>query len=302
VSSSAGAGADTFELNGVRNGVTYTVTVTARTEAGTEARSDPSSPVTPTGPPGAPRVEVLLGYEGDAGAPEATITITPPSDTGGARITSYEVAGPNAPSSVDVPAPGTRPIEFTVPRDAHSFAYSAVAVNAEGLKSGRSPAAELAVGSEVVIDDTHSGFKWEGPATGIKYTGSNEYEQLSYIDQGILGRSHRSVTDLIACRQHDDTARPNAGTWTAGLPAAGTWALDVFSFGNTTGHQYTWDGKTTVVTTTNEGSWIPLGQKALPAGRNQVRLTDQNTVSNCDNPDAVALWVFWDTARWTYQG
>ena len=295
-----GAEDDFFELYGVRNGVTYTVTVTARTEAGTEARSDPSAPVRPAGPPGAPRVSVLLGYEGDAGAPEATVTITPPSDTGGAPITSYEVTGPNAPATVEAPAPGTAPVRFTVPRSGNSFAYTAVAVNDEELRSGTSSAAELAVGSKVVIDDADPGFTWEGPSSGIKY---DNYRQLSYIEQGIRSRAHESVADWIDCRDHPETAAPNAGTWTASLPTAGTWAVDVFSFGGTGGHPYTWEGDTTVVRTTEAGSWIPLGAKALPAGRNQVRLTDQNTISHCGNPDNnPAIFVYWDTARWTYQG
>jgi hypothetical protein len=291
-----------FDLQSVQNGVAYTVTVTARTEAGTEARSDPTAPVTPAGAPGAPTVDVRLGYEGDAGAPEATVTITPPSDTGGAPITSYELRGPNTPPSVDVPAPGTDPIWFTVPRSGNRFDYTAVAVNSADRRSGRSPAAELAVGSEVVVDDADPGFDWEGPSSGIKYTGAKAYPQLAYIGQGIRSRAHKSVTDLIDCRSHPDGAAPNAGTWTANLPAAGSWEVDVFSFGNTDGHQYSWVGGTEVVNTTEAGSWIRLGEQALSAGRSQVRLTDQNTISNCDNPEAVAMWVIWDTARWTYRG
>jgi hypothetical protein len=76
----------------------------------------------------------------------------------------------------------------------------------------------------------------------------------------------------------------------------------VFSFGDTGGHPYTWAGGTRLVDTTEAGSWIRLGEEALPAGPSQVRLTDQNTISNCRNPDAEATWVIWDTARWTYRG
>ena len=65
-------------LTGLTNGTAYTVTVTATNAVDTGMPSEPSAPVTPIGKPAAP-----TGVTARAGDGSATVSWTPPADTGG---------------------------------------------------------------------------------------------------------------------------------------------------------------------------------------------------------------------------
>ena len=71
-------------LTGLTNGTAYTVTAT--NAVGPGPPSQPSAPVTPIGRPAAP-----TGVTAEAGDRCATVSWTPPADTGGSPITGYTV-------------------------------------------------------------------------------------------------------------------------------------------------------------------------------------------------------------------
>jgi hypothetical protein len=86
-------------VNGLTNGTPYTFTVHATNAVGNSAESAPSSAVTPSAVPGAPRNVVAA-----AGDTEATVTFDPPTSDGGATIDHYTItASPGGATAVVTP-------------------------------------------------------------------------------------------------------------------------------------------------------------------------------------------------------
>ena len=83
---SVGAGARHATVTGLTSGVAYTLDVAASSATGTGAPSARSAPVTPTGPPAAPRIGTPT-----RGDEAAVVRWAAPASNGGAPVTGYVV-------------------------------------------------------------------------------------------------------------------------------------------------------------------------------------------------------------------
>lgn len=83
---SIGGGARRATVTGLTAGVEYTLNVSARSAAGTGVPSERSAPVTPVGPPGAPKIGTAT-----RGDHSAVVRWAGPAINGGAPVTGYVV-------------------------------------------------------------------------------------------------------------------------------------------------------------------------------------------------------------------
>jgi len=116
------------QVNGLTTGTNYTFTVQAVNTVGLSDPSDPSNSITTWSVPGAPTV----GTATATAATTATLAFTPPVNTGGTPITSYNV--------VSTPAGGTgsgltSPISVTGLTTGTSYTLEITATNAIGTSA-----------------------------------------------------------------------------------------------------------------------------------------------------------------------
>jgi predicted RNA-binding protein with TRAM domain len=127
-------------VTGLTNGDTYTFTVTATNGVGTGAASGQSNAVVPSTVPGSPTIGTAT-----AGNASASVTFTPPANTGGSTITAYTViaADSTTPANGGQSANGSgSPITISglTNGDSYTFTVKAVNVNGPGLASAASNA------------------------------------------------------------------------------------------------------------------------------------------------------------------
>lgn len=123
-------------VTGLTTGTAYTFTVTATNSAGTGAASGASNSAITWAVPGAPTVGVATA----TGPTTATLAFTPPGNTGGTAITSYDV--------VSTPPGGTgsgttSPISITGLTTATEYTFTITATNSVG--TGAASAASNAI-------------------------------------------------------------------------------------------------------------------------------------------------------------
>ena len=134
----ASGSASPITVTGLTNGDSYTFTVTATSSAGTGPASLDSNAVTPSTVPGAP----TIGSATAANA-SASVAFTPPTDNGGASISSYTVTASDSttPSNGGETASGSAsPITVTglTNGDSYTFTVAATNTNGTGAASGAS--------------------------------------------------------------------------------------------------------------------------------------------------------------------
>uniref|UniRef100_UPI00117B07A4 fibronectin type III domain-containing protein n=1 Tax=Kineosporia sp. A_224 TaxID=1962180 RepID=UPI00117B07A4 len=124
--------ASSITITGLQNGVPVTVVVRAVNAGGTSPDSAPFGPVTPVGPPAAP----VIGTAALAGPTSATVSWTPPTDTGGSAITGYEIQAvlSGIPVFATNVAPGTS-ATVTGLDPGFTYTFQVAAINADGLTS-----------------------------------------------------------------------------------------------------------------------------------------------------------------------
>ena len=122
------------QISGLTNGTSYTFTVQAINAFGTSAASGPSNPVTPATVPVAP-----TGAAATAGAGQATITWTDPTDNGGSAITGYTVS--STPWSMGCTVSGATATGCVVNglNGGTSYTFTVYAINAIGTSAGSTP-------------------------------------------------------------------------------------------------------------------------------------------------------------------
>lgn len=133
---SVAAPATTATVAGLTGGTTYTFTVTAVNAAGASGPSAPSNPVTPFTPPDPP-----TGVTAVAGKLQATVSWTPPVNTGG-QILSYTVIASPAAGLVAVAAPATS-VDVTGLQSNIAYTFTVTATNAAGTSLPSAPSAAV---------------------------------------------------------------------------------------------------------------------------------------------------------------
>ncbi|MXQ65788.1 hypothetical protein GQ466_17330 [Actinomadura rayongensis] len=111
-------------ITGLKNGTAYTFTVAARSAAGPGKRSAASEPVTPTGKPAAPTQ--VTAAPGDR---SATVSWTPPRDSGGAPVSEYTVTA--TPGGATMRTRRTS-LAFSGLRNGTTYTFTVRARNARG--------------------------------------------------------------------------------------------------------------------------------------------------------------------------
>jgi hypothetical protein len=124
-------------VTGLSDGVSYSFTAVAENAVGNSIPSAAADPVVPIGVPGAP---TGVSASVDAASKSATVSFTPPIDSGGSPITNYTVAsniggltasGGASPITVSDLVPGT------------SYTFTVVAANAVGSSAASAPSAPV---------------------------------------------------------------------------------------------------------------------------------------------------------------
>ena len=119
-------------VSGLSNGTAYTFTVTASNSVGNSAPSASSISVTPANVPGKPGIG--LATRGNA---RASVSFTPPTDTGGSAITGYTVtSSPGGKTASDVASPIT--VSGLTNGLAYTFTVKATNAVGSGLASAPS--------------------------------------------------------------------------------------------------------------------------------------------------------------------
>ncbi|MGZ4618621.1 MAG: glycoside hydrolase family 44 protein [Frankiaceae bacterium] len=120
-------------VSGLGNGTAYSFTVAATNAVGTGSASAASVPVTPIGKPGAP-----TNVKGSAADGTATVSWTPPADTGGSPITGYTVTA--EPGGITTTAAGTD-TSVSVPglTNGIPYTFTVTATNAVGTGPPSAP-------------------------------------------------------------------------------------------------------------------------------------------------------------------
>ncbi|GAB3870256.1 peroxidase family protein [Terrabacter terrigena] len=136
----AAAGTTSLVVTGLTNGTAYRFQVQALNAVGAGAFSALSAPVTPATTPGAPAsITATAGAAG--GARTATVSWTPPTNTGGTAITAYTVSAYRVTAGTAAATPeqsvvlgqGARTRNFTFTSAAGtSYLFEVVATNAVG--------------------------------------------------------------------------------------------------------------------------------------------------------------------------
>ena len=122
-------------VTGLTNGTAYTFTVRATNVVGNSAASAPSSPVVPANVPGMPTAVVAI-----AGAGQASVAFSPPSDDGGSPITGYTIT--SSPGGVTATCT-TSPCVITGLTNGTAYTFTVYATNPVG--SSAESAASAAV-------------------------------------------------------------------------------------------------------------------------------------------------------------
>ncbi|AGL16845.1 fibronectin type III domain-containing protein [Actinoplanes sp. N902-109] len=178
---------NTGTVTGLTNGTTYRIRVRAQNLAGA-GPATAAVPVVPATVPGAP-----TGVTVTAGNTEATVTFTPPADTGGSPITGYQVSTDNGGTWVALPANGL----VTGLTNNTTYAVRVRAVNAIG--AGAASAAVNVTPIPATPD----------PPTGLTAVRGDRSAALTFQAPAMTGTSPISGYEV---------STDNGGTWTA-LPA-----------------------------------------------------------------------------------
>ncbi|WP_143448062.1 fibronectin type III domain-containing protein, partial [Kineosporia sp. R_H_3] len=131
-SGTADGASPSVTITGLTNGTPVMVVVRSVNAAGPSANSAAFGPVTPVGPPAAP----VIGTAALAGPTSATVSWTPPTDTGGSAITGYEIQAvlSGIPVFATNVAPGTS-ATVTGLDPGFTYTFQVAAINADGLTS-----------------------------------------------------------------------------------------------------------------------------------------------------------------------
>ncbi|NBQ35777.1 MAG: hypothetical protein EBU16_04625, partial [Actinobacteria bacterium] len=119
------------------NGTAYTFTATATNSTGTSSASSASSSVTPAGNPGAPTALV-----GSIGNGQASVSLTAPTDNGGAAIQSYTITSSPDGKTCTVSAPNTS-CTVTGLTNGTAYTFTATANNGVGTSTNSAPSASV---------------------------------------------------------------------------------------------------------------------------------------------------------------
>ncbi|MEI7553616.1 MAG: fibronectin type III domain-containing protein, partial [Verrucomicrobiota bacterium] len=179
--------ASPITVTGLTNGVSYTFTVSATNAAGTSSASATSAALTPAAVPGAP-----TGVTGTVGNGQASVSFTPPADTGGAPILAsngYTVTATPVGGGTPITASGNAsPITITGLANGTSYTFTVSATNAAGTSSASATSSALTPATV------------PGAPTGVTVTGGNGQASVAFTppaDTGgapILGSNGYTVT------------------------------------------------------------------------------------------------------------
>ena len=218
-------------ISGLKNGDTYTFTVAATNGVGTGPASDQSGAATPADVPGAPK-----GPHASAAPGQATITFTPPADSGGSAISGYTVTAHDQTNPADATdgktATGSSsPIVVTGLKNGDSYTFTVTATN--GVGTGRASDPTPAVTPADV----------PGAPTGVQAAPANHAAVVSFTAPADIGGSAITGYKVTA---HDETNPSDASD---GKSAAGTAAGPITVTGLNNGDRYTF----TVIATNGVG-------------------------------------------------
>ena len=183
-------------ITGLSNGTSYTFTVTATNSAGIGSVSSSSNPVTPgvnIAAPDAPTNITVVG-----GNSQATITFTPPVNSGSAPITSYIITS----NPGNLTATGfISPITISGLTNGTSYTFTVNAINSAGVgvassaSNAISPSASLPASNKICsvfsINQFNNGTKGS-------YTMSLSYDYVNRPTKLVLYDSIRKVKDYEA--------------------------------------------------------------------------------------------------------
>ncbi|HVX17989.1 MAG TPA: fibronectin type III domain-containing protein [Acidimicrobiales bacterium] len=292
------------------NGTAYRVTITANAANGTSATSDPSAAVTPIGKPAAPTVTATASKP-NGNTASVTLQIRA-SGNGGSPITKYRLTGAGTPNVVAAGPKGNANLRVTVAAG-QKYTWTASAVNAAGQGPAGSASANVdqpgpAPGTTITIGFKGRGFSWIGPRTGQKWaSGGGTHVYYNYFQ---MNGGASTVNWLGGCRAAGNNSQHTGASWTASIPSAGRWKIEVRvpggandprgDTGLVNGTRYTLPNGSSVVTGGGPG-WLNLGTVKLGAGSNTVRVSDNNTIFNCSGQN-VAVYLAISDARFVYVG
>jgi hypothetical protein len=158
----ASGSASPITVTGLSNGTSYSFTVTATNIGGSSAPSSPSNSVIPTATvPGAPVIGIAT-----AGNSQASVSFTPPADTGGGAISYYTVT--STPGSVTATG-ASSPIIVTGLNNGTTYTFTVTASNSGG-KSASSGASNSVSLTGSIASMPFSGINAAGASTAYIYT------------------------------------------------------------------------------------------------------------------------------------
>ena len=148
----------TCSITGLTNGVDYKFAVTATNGIGTSLESELSAAVTPSTVPNAPTSLTVA-----VGNTEATVSFTPPVNSGGSAVTIYTVTGSNGRSATGT----SSPIEMVGLTNGTAYTFTVTASNKNG-ESVASVASNPVTPADTFAPTLSSGVQ----PTGNPYVGS----------------------------------------------------------------------------------------------------------------------------------
>jgi hypothetical protein len=203
---SAAASATSVNVTGLTNGTSYTFVVTAKNSVGSSAPSAASNAVTPSATPRAPAAPT--GVSATAGDASATVSWTPPTDTGTAAISGYTVT--SQPGNITMSVAATvRTVNVTGLTNGTSYKFVVTAKNSVGTS--------VASAASNAVTPTSGTPTPRAPAapTGVAATAGNATAAVTWVaptDTGTAAISGYTVTSKPGNIQVNATAAARTAT------------------------------------------------------------------------------------------
>jgi RHS repeat-associated protein len=215
------SGATAAVVTDLTNGTSYTFTVRARNSTGSGPASAPSSAVMPTGAPDVPTA--VSAVPGDS---LATVSWSPPANTGGAPIIGYTITA--SPGGATANTVGATTVVFSSLTNGTSYTFTVTATTVAGTSAPSAPSAPVTPAAPpepptnvtATAGDGSATISWTAPTGTVGITGYTVTASPGGFSANTTGASTVQVAGLTNDTSYTFTVITNNSVGSSGPSAA----------------------------------------------------------------------------------